>query len=287
MWWKAISQNFVQQRKEPMILFRNNLLQGSFLEILCFNCFIDITKRCLKHLKIPFLNCSKEQRSMRHNDFISTTGLRACCGSNVVLGAWTGSGGSSEPPCTVTGASWQCVVQYWDPKGTVLDANCTVRSCTRNQGIPQTIGQCPNVVTNIGNCSLWSWIIIPSGAMCVICPDSIDLPLITSTCLRFLSSWSGIWWWRAKSSSINTMPVAPQSISAFVGISWLFTVNVQVITTCCPSIDPSNTSTLLTERREIPEHFKAFKTKLLPSTEEQSFFNWPVLFPIPWNLSRS
>jgi len=50
-------------------------------------------------------------------------------------------------------------------------------------------------------------------------------------------------------------------------------VNVQVMTKLFPSIDPSNTSTLLTERREIPKHFKAFKTKLLPSTEEPSFFN--------------
>jgi hypothetical protein len=34
-----------------------------------------------------------------------------------------------------------------------------------------------------------------------------------------------------------------------------------------PSIDPSNTSTLLTDNREIPKHFKAFKTKLFPSTK--------------------
>jgi hypothetical protein len=47
-------------------------------------------------------------------------------------------------------------------------------------------------------------------------------------------------------------------------------VNVQVITKCFPSIDPSNTSTLLTDNRKIPKHFKAFKTKLFPSTKEQS-----------------
>jgi len=50
-------------------------------------------------------------------------------------------------------------------------------------------------------------------------------------------------------------------------------VDVQVITHCFPSIDPSNTSTLQTDNREIPKHFKSFKTKLLLSTEEPSFFN--------------
>jgi len=72
---------------------------------------------------------------------------------------------------------------------------------------------------------------------------------------------------------MNAMPVAPQSISACVGISLLCTVNVQVITKCFPSIDPSNTSTLLTERREIPKHCKAFETKLFPSTKGPSSFN--------------
>jgi hypothetical protein len=66
------------------------------------------------------------------------------------------------------------------------------------------------------------------------------------------------------------MPVAPQTISACVGISWLFTVNEQVITKCLPSIDPSNTSTLQTDNREIPKHFKALKTKLFPSTKMPS-----------------
>jgi hypothetical protein len=66
------------------------------------------------------------------------------------------------------------------------------------------------------------------------------------------------------------MPVAPQSISAFVGISWIFSVNEQVITTCLPSIHPSNTSALLTDNREIPKRFKAFKTKDFPSTKAPS-----------------
>jgi len=47
------------------------------------------------------------------------------------------------------------------------------------------------------------------------------------------------------------MPIASQSITACVGISWSFMVNVQVITKCLPSIDHSNTSTLLTDNGKI------------------------------------
>ena len=50
-------------------------------------------------------------------------------GSNISLAKYTGSGDSSVTPCTVTGASWQCVVQYCDPNITVFDANRTAMSC--------------------------------------------------------------------------------------------------------------------------------------------------------------
>jgi len=69
------------------------------------------------------------------------------------------------------------------------------------------------------------------------------------------------------------MTVAPQSISACVGICWLFMVNLQVVTKCLPSIDTSNTSTLLTDKREIPKQFKVFDAKLLQSPEEPSIVN--------------
>jgi len=90
-----------------------------------------------------------------------------------------------------------------------------------------------------------------------------------------------------KSESWNAMPVAPQSISASVDISWLFMVNMQIITKCFPSIDLSNTSTLLPDNRKIPKHFKAFKAKLFRSTKTPSCLGWPNLFPIPRNLSWS
>jgi len=93
-------------------------------------------------------------------------------------------------------------------------------------------------------------------------PDSMGLPWITSTCCSSYHSCNDIWWLRTQSWSINAMPVAAQSIRACVGICSLFVVNMQVITKCFPSIDCFNTSTLLTERRNIPEHFKAFKAKL-------------------------
>jgi len=77
-----------------------------------------------------------------------------------------------------------------------------------------------------------------------------------------------------------------QSIIACVGISWLFTVNERVITKCLPSIVPSNPCTLLTDNREIPKHFKAFKTQLFPSAKAPSGFGWPILFPIPRDLPQ-
>jgi len=80
------------------------------------------------------------------------------------------------------------------------------------------------------------------------------------------------------------MPIAQQSISICVDISSLFTCNVQVITKCFASIDPSNTSTLLTDKHEIPKHFEASETRLVLSTEEPSWCDWLDHFPIPPNL---
>jgi len=139
---------------------------------------------------------------------------------------------------------------------------------------------------NIGNCSLCSWIIIPTLGICGISPDLIGLPSMTSTCDFSFHSSSGIWWWPAKSWFINSMPGAPQSISVCVDISWLFTIHVQVITKCFPSIDPCNISTLLTDKREIPKRFKTSKTELFLWADEPSFFSWHNLFLISPNLSR-
>jgi len=139
---------------------------------------------------------------------------------------------------------------------------------------------------NLGNCSLWSWIFIPSSAMCQISSESIGLPSITWTSGFSFYSWSDIWWYHTQSWFRITMPGAKQYSRACVGISWLFAVNVQVITKCFPFLDLSNTSTLLTDKREIPKHVKQFGTTLLLSTEEPSLFPWLALFPIPWNLSR-
>jgi len=138
----------------------------------------------------------------------------------------------------------------------------------------------------MGSCSLWSWIVTPNVAMCVISPDSLGLPSVTSTCRCSFNSWCGIGWWRAKSWSVTAMLVALQSSTAFVDISWLFTVTVQVITICFSSIDPANTSTLLTEQRKMPKHSKAFKTERLAATGEPSVFIWRNLLQIPRNLSQ-
>jgi len=107
--------------------------------------------------------------------------------------------------------------------------------------------------------------------------DNFDLSLS-------LSSFSGTSWWRAKSWSINAIPVAPQSINAYVCIIWSRMVKEQVITKCFPSIDPSSTSTLLIENREIPKHCKEFESKLFLSIRESPCPNWPALFPSPSSL---
>jgi len=137
---------------------------------------------------------------------------------------------------------------------------------------------------NRGNLSLWSWFLIPILPIYAISPNSIGLLLMTSTCCFSYDSCNTVWWWPVKSWSMNGMPIAPQPISPSVVICLIFMLNVQVITKCSLPIDPSNTSTLLTERPKITKHFTAFDTKLFTSTQEPSFFNWLNLVPNPWNL---
>jgi len=48
--------------------------------------------------------------------------------------------------------------------------------------------------------------------------------------------------------------------------------NVQVITNYFPAIDPSKTSTLVTDKCEIPKHFKALEIKHCWSIKEPSVF---------------
>jgi len=139
----------------------------------------------------------------------------------------------------------------------------------------------------IGNCSLWFWIVILNFTRCVKWAGSIGLLSITSTCHFSCSSCNGIYWVWAQYWSLNAMPVALQLIIVCVDISWLFTVTMLVITKCFPSIDPSNISTLLTGRCEIPKHLKAFETK--PVSHSKSHVRWltysfpnssePVLVP--------
>jgi hypothetical protein len=77
MWWNAVTCNSIEQRKKLMILFRNNLLQGSLHEVLYFNGFMNIIERCLEQLKLSSLNCLKEQRAIKHDDVPSKELLRA------------------------------------------------------------------------------------------------------------------------------------------------------------------------------------------------------------------
>lgn len=116
------------------------------------------------------------------------------CRSNIFPTGYTGSKGSSVTPCTVTGTSWQCVVQYCKLNIMILDVKCTAPSCNHRHGIPQTIEYYLNWVTNIGNCSLWSCIFMPTLPISVISPDCMGLPSMTSTCLLSFYSCGGIRW---------------------------------------------------------------------------------------------
>jgi len=127
---------------------------------------------------------------------------------------------------------------------------------------------------------------MPTLAICIMSPHLICITSMASICLLSFQFWSAIWWSWVKSWSINSIPVTLQSISTCVGISWLFIFNVQVITKCFPSTVPSNTSTLLSERHEIPKDFEAFETRVCPSANKPSCFDSLNLFPIPWNLSQ-
>ena len=210
----------------------------------------------LNTICFPFVSVRKNEDLLSITIFPRNDRCRCiCCSDMPSFWGQTGSGGSFVTHWMVRGISWERVVQYCDPNVSVFDANRTTLSWSCKQGHPTSIGYCPSFVTDISNWSLRSWIIIPTLAICEISPDSVDLPSIASTCRFSFISWSVIWWWGAKSWSINAMPVAPQSISACVGISWSFTVNVQVLTECFPSIDPANTSTLLSDKHEIPKHF--------------------------------
>jgi len=240
----------------------------------------------LKIVSFPVLPVWKKQDSAKIYMYPANGHCGGSCGPNIPFPrGYTSSRHCSVTPWTVTGASRQYVVPYCEQHIIMFNAKCTAIWCNQSQGIPRSIGLCPRFVTNMGNYSLWSWISIPTLALCLMSPDSKCLPSMTLILGLSCNSSNGIWWWRAKSGSIYPMPEAPQPMSTCVSICWLFTVNVQVITKCFSSIVSSDTSTLLTERCKIAKHLKAFKAILFLSTKTPSILNWPNHFPVIQKLT--
>ena len=64
MRWQSISQRFTKQWEELMILFWNNFLQWSFLQIFCLDGLINIIERRFKDRKFPLFYCSEEGGSI-------------------------------------------------------------------------------------------------------------------------------------------------------------------------------------------------------------------------------
>jgi len=60
-----------------MILYGNDFLHGSLLQIFGLDSLIDVIMGRFKHLKLSFPNCSEERRSTKHNDIPSRRSLRA------------------------------------------------------------------------------------------------------------------------------------------------------------------------------------------------------------------
>jgi len=132
----------------------------------------------------------------------------------LVFFLYCGSSDSLVTLCTVTSWSWQRVVHYCYPNISIFDANWTATFCTRRYMLSSMMKYGPSLVTNIRSGSLWFCISIPTLARCMISPDSIVLPSITSTCLRTPRTCSGIISWQAYSWLINATSAKNISVRA-------------------------------------------------------------------------
>jgi len=95
----------------------------------------------LSIVSFPFLTVWKNETPLNMTIFPQNGCCCRICGLDIPPHwGYTASGGSHVTLFTVTGASWQVVVQFCDLEVTVFDANYTATSCNRIQGIPRTIG---------------------------------------------------------------------------------------------------------------------------------------------------
>ena len=95
----------------------------------------------LNVVSFPFFTVRQNEDPLGMMIFPRCGSCGCICGLNnpFPLGK-TGSGGSFVTPRTMTGASWQCVMQCCDPNGIVLYANHTTTSGCHKERISRTIG---------------------------------------------------------------------------------------------------------------------------------------------------
>jgi len=94
----------------------------------------------LNTVSLPFLTVQKNEAPLSMTSIPRNSRRGRISVLNTYLTWYTGSGGSFVTPCTVSGASWQGVMQYCDLNVTVFDAKRTATSCSRNHEIPRIIG---------------------------------------------------------------------------------------------------------------------------------------------------
>jgi hypothetical protein len=73
----------------------------------------------------------------------------------------------------------------------------------RSHGIPRTMGYCPRFVVNIGSFSVCLPMSILVVTRCVIAPNSIGRPSMTSKIHGVFNLFNLILWWRVKLSSMK------------------------------------------------------------------------------------
>jgi len=90
-------------------------------------------------VSFPLLNVWKKENPLSITMFPWNGGCGYICGL-YIPSSWgsTGSGGSSVTPSIVTGAWWQCGMEYCNPNVSIFDENHTTTSCNRSYGILRT-----------------------------------------------------------------------------------------------------------------------------------------------------
>ena len=114
--------------------------KGRYLKSIVTISWLTSYSEALNTVSLPFFTVEEKGDPCSVTIFPQNSRWGRICGSNISLTGYTGSGSYSVTLCTITGASWQHVVQYWEPIVTVLDANRTATSFTCSEESARRIG---------------------------------------------------------------------------------------------------------------------------------------------------